>query len=119
MFAYTRALKSFSRDLRENMTDAEILLWSRLRNRQVLDLRFYRQRPLLSYIVDFYCHQIKLVIECDGSQHFEAEHASLDKNRDGKLNEHGICVLRFDNFQVLSQIDSVMQVIWDVASRRV
>ena len=55
------------------MTDAEQLLWSRLRRKQILGLQFYRQKPLLNYIVDFYCPAVNLVIECDGGQHYTAE----------------------------------------------
>ena len=54
------------------MTDAERMLWQRLRRKQIHGLQFYRQKPLLSYIVDFYCPQAALVIELDGSQHLES-----------------------------------------------
>ncbi len=66
MKPYNKNLKQASRDLRNNMTDAEKLLWSRLRNKQILGLQFYRQKPILNYIVDFYCPAANLVIECDG-----------------------------------------------------
>ena len=56
------------------MTDAEQRLWWRIRNKQICSTQFYRQKPLLSFIVDFYCPKAKLVIELDGSQHFEQEH---------------------------------------------
>jgi len=55
------------------MTDAEKLLWSRLRNKQTLGLQFYWQNPIFNYIVDFYCPAANLVIECDGSQHYTDE----------------------------------------------
>ena len=55
------------------MKDAEKLLWSRLRNKQILGLQFYRQKPILNYIVDFYCPVANLVIECDGSRYFIKE----------------------------------------------
>jgi len=119
MFEYYRSLKTFSRDLRNGMTDAEILLWSRLRKRQVLGTRFYRQKPLLSYIVDFYSDQAKLVIECDGSQHYEAEHAENDKERDEYLNQQGIYVLRFDNLQIIQEIESVMEVIANTVKMKI
>lgn len=66
------------------MTDAEQLLWSRLRRKQILGLQFYRQKPLLNYIVDFYCPSANLVIECDGGQCFTDE----------RLNYISICILK-------------------------
>ena len=68
MKPYNKNLTQASRDLRKNMTEAEQLLWSRLRNKQILGLQFYRQKLLLNYIVDFYCPSANLVIECDGGQ---------------------------------------------------
>ena len=78
MQAYNPALKPFSRDLRNSMTDAEQLLWSRLRRKQILGVQFYRQKPLANYIVDFYCAAANVVIELDGSQHYEPEHRAKD-----------------------------------------
>src|SRR5579872_1586909 len=118
MLSYEKHLKGFARDLRKNMPPAESLLWSRLRGKQILNQRFNRQKPLFYYIVDFYCHQAKLVIECDGSQHFEQDHLHRDQNRDAYLNQQGILVLRFDNLQILSQTDFVMQVIWETVKKR-
>lgn len=119
MQQYNRSLKQLSRDLRTHMTDAEIFLWSRLRKRQILGVRFYRQKPILNYILDFYSDQVKLAIECDGSQHYEIEHARNDKIRDETLNELGIKVLRFDNLQVINKITLVMEVIWDAVRCRI
>jgi very-short-patch-repair endonuclease len=69
------------------MTDAEQHLWQRLRNRQLCGVQFYRQKPLLSFIVDFYCPRAKLVIELDGAQHLEAEHRIKDAVRDEELEK--------------------------------
>ena len=63
MLGYIRNLKPPSRGLRTNMTDAERVLWARLRGKQLLDAQFYRQKPIGPYIVDFYCHAAALVIE--------------------------------------------------------
>ena len=68
MQPYNKYLKLPSRDLRNNMTDAEQLLWQRLRRKQILGLHFYRQKPILKFIVDFYRPSANLVIECDGRQ---------------------------------------------------
>jgi very-short-patch-repair endonuclease len=84
---YNKSLKRFSRSLRSNMTDAEQHLWQRLRNRQLCGVQFYRQKPLLSFIVDFYCPRAKLVIELDGAQHLEAEHRIKDAVRDEELEK--------------------------------
>lgn len=101
MKPYNKNLKQTSRDLRNNMTDAEKLLWSRLRNKQILGLPFYRQKPILNYIVDFYCPAANLVIEYDGSQYFTNEGLEVDWIRDEALAELGLRVLRFDNGQVM------------------
>ena len=111
MQLYNQKLIINSRTLRSGMTDAEYVLWKRIRHKQVRDLQFYRQKPLLAFIVDFYCPKAKLVIELDGSQHFEETHRAADAERDAALVGLGLRVLRFDNRQVLTEIESVMAVI--------
>ena len=101
------------------MTDAEQLLWSRLRRKQILGLQFYRQKPLASYIVDFYCAAANLVIELDGSQHDQPEHRASDAERDRTLASLGRLVLRFDNRHVLTELDEVMSVIFSVSEERI
>ncbi len=112
MKPYNKNLKQASRDLRNNMTDAEKLLWSRLRNKQILGLQFYRQKPILNFIVDFYCPAVNLVIECDGSQHFTEDGLEADRVRDEALAQLGLKVLRFDNGRVMGQIDGVVDVVY-------
>ncbi len=112
MKPYNKNLKQASRDLRNNMTDAEKLLWPRLRNKQILGLQFYRQKPILNFIVDFYCPAVNLVIECDGSQHFTEDGLEADRVRDEALAQLGLKVLRFDNGQVMGQIDDVVEVVY-------
>ncbi|ALH96586.1 endonuclease domain-containing protein [Acinetobacter equi] len=112
MKPYNKNLKQASHDLRNNMTDAEKLLWSRLRNKQILGLQFYRQKPILNYIVDFYCPAANLVIECDGSQHFTQEGLEADRIRDEALAQLGLKVLRFDNGQVMGRIDDVVEEVY-------
>ena len=119
MKPYNPALKPFSRNLRSNMTDAEQLLWSKLRRKQLLGLQFYRQKPLANYIVDFYCPAANLVIELDGSQHFEADHQARDAERDRVLESLGIVVLRFDNRQVLTELDAVMSVVFSTVEKQI
>lgn len=112
MKPYNKNLKQASRDLRNNLTEAEKLLWSKLRSKQILGLQFYRQKPILNYIVDFYCPTANLVIECDGSQHFTDEGLEADRIRDEALAQLGLKVLRFDNGQVMGRIDDVANVIY-------
>ncbi|MDO9169227.1 MAG: endonuclease domain-containing protein [Methylobacter sp.] len=119
MKPYNPILKPFSRKLRSNMTDAEHLMWSKLRRKQILGLQFYRQKPLASYIVDFYCAAANLVIELDGSQHFEPGHQTRDAKRDQKLESMGIKVLRFDNHQVLTELDAVMSVVFNTVEKQI
>ncbi len=111
MQPYNQKLIINSRTLRSDMTDAERLLWKRIRFKQVRGLLFYRQKPLLKFIVDFYCPKAKLVIELDGSQHLDKEHRAADAERDAALSGLGLRVLRFDNRQVLLEIEGVMTVI--------
>jgi very-short-patch-repair endonuclease len=105
---YNQKLIINSRSLRSEMTNAERLLWQRVRFKQVRGLQFYRQKPLLKFIVDFYCPKAKLVVELDGSQHFEEAHRAADVERDAALTGLGLCVLRFDNRQVLLETEGVM-----------
>jgi very-short-patch-repair endonuclease len=108
MEGYSFHLKAPARQLRTRMTDAEITLWHRLCRKQVQGVQFYRQNPLLSFIVDFYCPAAKLVIEIDGGQHFEAVRMTKDQARDAALAGLGLRVLRFDNRQVLQEMEAVL-----------
>ena len=118
MQLYNKNLKQPSRDLRNNMTDAEQLLWQRLRRKQILGLQFYRQKPILNFIVDFYCPAANLVIECDGGQHYTADGLEADRARDQALAQLGLNVLRFDNRQILTEIDGVVEKIYCVVNLR-
>jgi len=111
MLPYGRQLKQNARELRSHMTDAEQKLWYRLRRKQVNGWQFYRQKIIGSYIVDFYCPAARLVVELDGSQHFEPQHQATDQKRDAYLVSLGLRVLRFDNRQVLLEMDAVLGVI--------
>jgi very-short-patch-repair endonuclease len=108
---YKPSLKKPARQLRSNQTDAEQKLWQRLRRKQ-LGVTFNRQKPLGPYIVDFYCHAARLVIEVDGSQHLEAAHAERDALRDAHLQRMGLVVLRFDNLQILNETETVLESIF-------
>ena len=101
------------------MTESEQLLWSRLRRKQILGVQFYRQKPIGNYIVDFYAPRIKVVVELDGSQHFEVNAIQEDTDRDEFMNRHGLIVLRFDNLQVLQRIDAVLEEIFNAVGSRI
>ena len=92
------------------MTDAESLMWNMLRGRRLADAKFRRQHPVGRYILDFYCHDHRLSIELDGSQHIGQE--GYDLARTAWLKEQGITSLRFWNNQVLSETESVMEAIY-------
>lgn len=101
----------FAKQLRRNMTDAELLLWRHLRGHRLLGAKFKRQQPLGNYIADFVCFEAKLVLEVDGGQHLECEQ---DRQRDAWLRERGYEVLRFWNNEVLEQTDAVLERIFQV-----
>ncbi len=98
------------------MTEAEKLLWSRLRGKQSSGLQFYRQKPILNYIVDFYCPSANLVIECDGGQHFTEEGLEADRIRDEALEALNLRGLRFSNLQIMNQLEEVISVIFKYCS---
>ena len=112
MHAYNPKLKQNARNLRSNMTDAEILLWSRVRRKQILGVQFYRQKPIGPYIVDFFAPGAGVVVEVDGSQHYESGGQNADVGRDRYLDTQGLEVLRFDNRAVLKQTDAVVEAIF-------
>jgi len=100
------------------MTDAEQLIWYHVRRKQILGVQFYRQKPLLNFIVDFYCSKAGLVIELDGYQHSEGIQQQKDRVRDKALMDTGLLILRFDNHQVLTETDSVVNHIYEVVEQQ-
>ena len=111
MLRYKSGLKPIGRRLRSEMTECERLLWPRLRRKQLNGVQFYRQKPIGSYIVDFYAPTARLVVEVDGPQHQGQIHAQNDAQRDESLKSQGLRVLRFTNLQVLQDLDSVVWVV--------
>lgn len=97
-----------ARELRKNQTNAENLLWSKLRSHQMEGYKFKRQVPFGDYILDFYCRKAQLAVEVDGGQHAEQGVSSIDEIRTKYLNEKGIKVLRFWNHEVLQSLDAVV-----------
>ena len=91
------------------MTTLEILLWSKLRMKQVKGYQFYRQRPIDEYIVDFYCPRGDLVVEIDGTDHFEGKKLVNNKDKDRLLKDCGLAVLRFTNDEVMNYVAGVVE----------
>jgi len=118
MQPFQQRLKKPARKLRVDLTEAEQALWKRIRRKQIRGVQFYRQKPLLNFMVDFYCSKASLVIEIDGGQHFEPEYLQKDLDRDKQLSTLGLHVLRFDNRQVLAEMESVLTVIDKVIEER-
>ena len=118
MLQYKPHLKARARSLRNNLTDAEQRLWSRLRRKQISGIQFYRQKPIGNYIVDFYAPLVQLVVEVDGSHHLDGIQAKHDKQRNEYLERLGFKVLRFDDRQVLMQTDAVVEEIFQSSIRK-
>ncbi|QXP83781.1 DUF559 domain-containing protein [Methylococcus sp. Mc7] len=107
-----------ARALRKHATDAETLLWRLLRNQQLAGAKFRRQHSLPPYILDFYCHALKLAVELDGGQHNSAEGQQRDARRSAYLEERGIRVLRFWNNDVLRETEAVLEAIYQAVQER-
>ena len=113
MLPYNKKLQPFARHLRNNMTDAERLVWSKVRRKQICNAQFYRQKNIGSYIVDFYCPAGKLVVEIDGGQHYEKDNMKKDQERDLYLKKLDFTVMRFSDMDVLKNIDGVVERIYE------
>ena len=100
-----------AKELRHNLTPAEVKLWAQLRAHRMADAHFRNQHAIGNYVVDFCAPRKKLIIELDGSQHLEQE--DYDAERTEFLKSKGYKVLRFWNNDVMNDIDSVLNVIWD------
>jgi very-short-patch-repair endonuclease len=105
---YERYLKELARKLRQNMTLGEVLLWQRLKRKQMRGYDFDRQRPIDRYIVDFYCKDLKLAIEIDGSSHDGEEAKVNDEIRQERLESLGVRFLRFTDADVKRNMEMVV-----------
>ncbi len=108
---YNKNLKQLARKLRNDSTLGEVLLWNELKNKQLLGFDFHRQKPLLNYIVDFYCYELELVIEIDGSYHNWEEQDDKDVTRDRELERYGLTILRFTEQEVRKDMQNVLRTI--------
>ena len=114
---YNPKLKDRARQLRQNMTPGEIKLWQRLKGKQLCGYDFDRQRPIDQFIVDFYCKQLMLAIEIDGSSHDSDVARIKDQERQARLESFGVRFLRFREAAVHENIEGVVAAIeaWIVA----
>jgi len=108
-FGAIAELFSLALHMRKNPTEAETAMWKMLRKFRQSGFPFRRQHPIEFYIADFYCHNLRLVIEVDGEIHTEKEIQSHDEGRTGELERFGIKVLRFTNNQILHDSDLVVE----------
>lgn len=104
-------LKTFRKELRNNLTPAEASLWKLIKNKQVEGRKFRRQHSVGNYILDFYCPSEKLAIELDGQGHFEISQSEYDYERNMFLKTYGIKVLRFENRLVFENPDGILELI--------
>jgi very-short-patch-repair endonuclease len=110
VFEYANALK-------KEMTEAEMILWKKLRGRRLKDLKFRRQHPVGKFILDFYCHALKLAVEVDGNIHELEDVEERDAGRTYMLTEWGITVIRFTNEEVTNNIDFVLNTIRSITNK--
>ena len=101
------SFKQRRKNLRNYSTKSEIILWQKIKNQQ-LKVKFRRQYNIGYWIVDFYCNELKLIIEIDGSIHYEEENIKHDQTRQNILEKQGYTVIRYSNHKVLDDIDSVV-----------
>jgi very-short-patch-repair endonuclease len=106
-----------AKNLRKPLTPAEQVLWKLLRNRKLNQYKFRRQHPIYHFIADFYCHELKLVIELDGSIHQRPDVAKHDRIREEILINLGLTVSRFSNKELFTNSNNVIKKILEVAER--
>jgi very-short-patch-repair endonuclease len=108
---YNSKLKLLARKLRNDSTLGEVLLWKKLNGKQMYGYDFHRQKPLLNYIVDFYCYELDLVIEVDGQYHTREEKYQADLLRDKELEAYNLTIFRFTEQEVRKDIVNVLRAI--------
>ncbi len=104
-----------AQSLRGDMSPPEVLLWTQLRSRQLGGLKFRRQHPVDTYVLDFYCPEIRLAVEVDGADHFEDDQRRKDAHRDAIMVEKGIRTLRIPAVEVFQNMDGVLTAILEAA----
>jgi len=105
-----------ARIVRKNMTISEKLLWEKLKGKQINGLRFRRQHPIEFFIADFYCHEIRLVVEIDGEVHNENQ--EYDDGRSAEMEKFDIKIIRFNNDEVENDIEKIISEIKSIVDVR-
>jgi very-short-patch-repair endonuclease len=108
---YNPKLTALGRKLRNESTETEIYLWLKLKGKQMYGYDFHRQKPIDNYILDFFCYDLLLGIEVDGYSHEIVEVYNKDRIKEKRMNELGITILRFSDFEVLKDIENVIRAI--------
>lgn len=108
---YSPNLKALAKSLRKQITYSEVVLWNRLKNFQMMGYDFDRQKPILNYIVDFYCKDLFLVIEVDGITHYDNNIIQKDAVRDDELAEYNIIVLRVNALDIVNKTVHVLKIL--------
>lgn len=103
--------RQYARHNRKNMPTAEVILWEKLRRKQVGGVSFRRQHPIKPYIVDFACLSKKLIIEVDGDTHSDDDERQYDERRTAYLEQQGWAVIRFWNDDIYRHLDDVLETI--------
>ena len=106
---YNSNLKELARKLRNDSTLGEALLWNEIKGKKLHGYDFQRQKPLLNYIVDFYCYELALVIEVDGIYHHNSEQYGLDVSREKELEEYNLTIIRFSEQEVRKDMVNVLR----------
>lgn len=110
-YHYNKNLCKYTKQLRNNSTVAEIVLWNEVLKARKLGYQFHRQRAILNYIADFFCKELKLVIETDGATHLEDNVKRKDREKQNDLIAHGYAVLRFEDIEVVGETEKVRETI--------
>jgi very-short-patch-repair endonuclease len=108
-----------AKNLRQQMTESEIKLWEQVKRKKILGLKFRRQQIIEGFIVDFFCHQAKLVAEVDGGVHLSEEQKQIDEHRRNVFALRGLEEIRFRNEEVLNSIDDVVKKITEKVKNRI
>ncbi|WP_157470937.1 endonuclease domain-containing protein [Gracilimonas tropica] len=114
-----RKTKQLRRELRQNMTEAEEMLWERVRNKKLCGVRVKRQYGFGPYVVDFFVPKANLVIEVDGKIHLSKEQKVRDKNKDTFLRKNSIEVIRIKNEEIFEDIDAAIAKLEFIIGKRI
>jgi len=108
-YGASKQLINRAKELRKQQTDAEKVLWNALRSHQFSGFKFRRQHPVKWFIADFYCHEVKLIIEVDGGIHATPDQSAYDVGRTAEIEEMGISLIRFTNEEILTNLEFVLK----------